>query len=38
MSPHNGQIINISIKEKMLVEKDDILFTVKSTDLDLQEK
>ncbi|MDQ2086708.1 HlyD family efflux transporter periplasmic adaptor subunit [Herbivorax sp. ANBcel31] len=38
MSPYNGQIINISIEEGMLVEKGDVLFTVKSTDLDLQEK
>jgi multidrug resistance efflux pump len=36
MSPYTGQIIGISIYEGKGVSQGDVLFTVKSTDLDLQ--
>jgi len=36
MAPYMGKITDIKIKEGMHVEKGDVLFTVKSTDFDLQ--
>jgi multidrug efflux pump subunit AcrA (membrane-fusion protein) len=36
MSPFTGKISDVSMKEGQNVEKGDTLFTVKSTDLDLQ--
>lgn len=38
MSPYAGEIVNINISEGLNVHKEDILFTIKSTDLDLQAK
>ncbi|NLD50741.1 MAG: HlyD family efflux transporter periplasmic adaptor subunit [Clostridiaceae bacterium] len=38
MAPYMGKITNINIEEGMHVEKGDVLFTVKSTDFDLQAK
>ena len=37
MASYSGEIRNCSLEEGALVEKGDILFTVKSTDYDLQE-
>jgi len=36
MSPYTGELIDIYISEGVNVEKGDVIFTVKSTDLDLQ--
>lgn len=36
MSPFTGQITEINIEEGQVVEKDEVLFAVKSTDLNLQ--
>lgn len=38
MSAYTGEINNMNISEGSFVEKGDVLFTVKSTDLDLQEE
>ncbi|MEE1057509.1 MAG: HlyD family efflux transporter periplasmic adaptor subunit [Acutalibacteraceae bacterium] len=38
MSAYTGEICQMSISEGSFVEKGDLLFTVKSTDLDLQEE
>ncbi len=38
MSSYTGEISQMNISEGSYVEKGDVLFTVKSTDLDLQEK
>ena len=38
MSAYTGEISQMNISEGSYVEKGDILFTVKSTDLDLQEE
>ena len=36
MSPYTGEIVNLYIEEGMLVEEGDVLFSLKSTDLNLQ--
>jgi len=36
MSPYTGKIISINIAEGMNVEKGDIIFTAKITDIDKQ--
>ncbi|MDY4078574.1 MAG: HlyD family efflux transporter periplasmic adaptor subunit [Clostridium sp.] len=38
MSPYTGEITSINMTEGMNVEKGDVLFSVKSTDLDLQKE
>lgn len=38
MSSYTGEIIDMNITEGSFVEKNDVLFTVKSTELDLQEE
>lgn len=38
MSPYTGEITSINMSEGMNVEKGDVLFSVKSTDLDLQKE
>jgi multidrug resistance efflux pump len=38
MSPYSGEIVSINMREGANVEKGDALFTVKSTELDLQDK
>lgn len=38
MSPYTGEITSINMMEGMNVEKGDVLFSVKSTDLDLQKE
>ncbi len=38
MSSYTGKIMEINIAEGSFVDKDDVLFTVKSTELDLQEE
>ena len=38
MSPYTGEVLEINISEGMMVEKGDVLFTIESTDLNLQEE
>lgn len=38
MSPYTGEIITTNLSEGLSVQKGDVLFTIKSTDLDLQAK
>jgi multidrug resistance efflux pump len=38
MSPYSGEIVEINMREGANVEKGDVLFTVESADLDLQDR
>lgn len=36
MSPYTGEVLSVNYKEGMVVSEGDVLYTIKSTDLDLQ--
>ncbi|MDR0853930.1 MAG: HlyD family secretion protein [Clostridiales Family XIII bacterium] len=38
MSPYTGELVSVDISEGDIVEKGEVLFTVKSSELDLQDK